>query len=282
MENLNSKDNQTIGGLVNSLIKLYLKNIKVVVALFVAFNALALLLVFTKKPVYSSKLSLFISLMDYREVAPITHSLNDLIEEQNSEELARLLDISVRQAEHLKEIKVEPVVLKLIETKSYNNDFIKENVFTFYLKTDSVGMFDLMNKKLVAYIENNNFYQLSVTEKKKSYEKLVKKLEQELDALEKQKTLQNNLYQTERKENLFLTNPTSINNLIVEIQEKKINAEEALQTALGVRVIQPFVNSKKPINKSKTLHIFFGSLLGILASFVFVLYKHVNQDEPTT
>jgi hypothetical protein len=279
MENHNNKDNQTIGGLVNELIKLYFKNIKIVVFLFIGFNALALLWLFLKKPVYSSKLSLHVSLMDYREIAPITNSLQDLIEEQNPEELGQLLKISTNDAARLKKIEVEPVVLKLNETKIYNNDFIKENAFTFYLQVDSVGMFDVMNQKLVDYIETNTFYQVSSKEREKNYKNLIAKLEQEIISLEKQKELQNKIYQADGKVNLFFTNPTSISNSIIEIQEKKLAAEEALQTALRVRVIQPFVKSKKSINQSKTLHVFFASLSAALVSFVFILKKYINANK---
>jgi hypothetical protein len=279
MENHNNKDNQTIGGLVNELIKLYFKNIKIVVFLFIGFNALALLWLFLKKPVYSSKLSIYVSLMDYREIAPITNSLQDLIEEQNPEELGQLLKISTNDAARLKKIEVEPVVLKLNETKSYNNDFIKENAFTFYLQVDSVGMFDVMNQKLVDYIETNTFYQVSSKEREKNYKNLIAKLEQELISLEKQKELQNKIYQADGKGNLFFTSPTSISNSIIEIQEKKLAAEEALQTALRVRVIQPFVKSKKSINQSKTLHVFFASLSAALVSFVFILKKYINANK---
>jgi uncharacterized protein involved in exopolysaccharide biosynthesis len=128
--------------------------------------------------VYESKMILLSDILTTSYSGRITESLDRLIMESNTKVLSERLKMSETDAAQISNIRIESV--KVEKTPSEKDS----DIFIVTVRVYDNGILPELQEKIIAYLRNNEYVRIRVENKKKYTEEMIKKIDEELLALE--------------------------------------------------------------------------------------------------
>ncbi len=248
-------------------------NFKIILVAFISGTLLGLSYYQFVPRVYESKMILTsdILLSSYSE--RITESINRLIREHNTELLSQRLQLSREDAGSISKIEIESVKNEVgLEAKSENEIFL----VTAYVVDRQI--LPKLQEGLINYLRNNEFVKVRVEQRKKYYQLVIAKMDEELADLEKLKIkVMNGEFIQGSREKMVLFDPSSINTKIVEMNKEKLTLQNRLETANSIQLMEGFTAFEQPVSPKLFLSLSGGAMVGLIFVAALIAFQTTRK-----
>jgi Chain length determinant protein len=226
---------------------------------------------------YESKMLVTSDILTESYTKELGDNLNDLIREGNTELLSTMLDLSQEEVSQVSSIDIAPV-----KKEGEINPSIEDRKQPFFLSIEvNVSNQDVLpklQKGIIFYLEGSDFVRLRVEQKKKAYTELIKKTDNEIQALEKfSREIYDGSYFDKNKGGDIMFDPTELNSKIVSLTESKFMYEGKLEFANSIQVVEGFIKHLKPSSPTKSISLAAGATLGLVFVFAVIFFKSVGS-----
>jgi hypothetical protein len=205
------------------------------------------------------------------EVMSIVESWQELIKKKEPHALAQRLHVSDAVAGGVSRIEAELVNQKMVGASPDDDPF----VITAHVKDNRI--LEDLQAGMIYYLENNKYVRERVAVKKQNFDSLRHQINSQIADL-------NNLKGSLRRlvENgggnggAFLTDPASINEIIVDLYEKRLAIDENLRFIEDIQVIENFTRFDKPDSPKLSICLLVGFAAGLLVAIAIVATRGVQ------
>ena len=260
-------DEIDLGELLLKLFKIINRNKFALLTLTVLGAAAGIIFYKVKAPVFESSMMLRSDILTEAYSETLTDNLKRLIEERNDTLLAEKLNISVEQASHLKDIKVESVeeatgnIIFLISVEITNNEIL-----------------DNLQAGIVSFLENNEFVKKRIDLKRKRLESLVNQVNKEIKEIDslKRKVNEGVIYNA-RGGSLVLLDPSNIYSKALQLYKEELAYQESLELINSIQLIEGFTAFSRPIAPRFSLSVGGGLLGGFFLALAFIFIRETRS-----
>jgi len=229
------------------------------------------------KPRYQSTMIISSRSMTTSEVAGIISTLDDFAYEENTEELAKLLNIPEKLAKKI--VKVEAVPNREFQ-KNVEKDFRKDSTIAIKLEVTERNEWKTYEKAILDYLENTPHIKKKTLLYKESQERLLQQVRKEIKHLDSLKKI---IEAGGTSKSQFIVNSGIISSEIVNLSHKENEIKMALFFADEFQIVKSFDNFKKPkrFSYKGTLvaSSVAGFIIGIVVSLIIELNKIIRKRE---
>ena len=205
------------------------------------------------------------------EVVSIVESWQELIKKKEWHALAQRLSVSDEVAYKVGKLEADLINQKMVGAAPDEDPF----VITAYVKDNRV--LDALQAGIVRSLENNKYVRERVAVKKQNLDSLRRQINHQIDDLN---GLKGSLRQLVEKgggnAGAFLTDPASINEIIVNLYEKRLGIDESLRFIDDVQVIEGFTRFDKPDSPKLSICLVVGFAAGLLIAIAIVAFRGVQ------
>jgi hypothetical protein len=211
------------------------------------------------------------------EVAGIISTLDAFAYEENTEELAKLLNIPEKLAEKI--VKIEAMPNREFQ-KNVEKDFRKDSTIAIKLEVTERNEWKTYEKAILDYLENIPHIKKRTLLYKESQERLLQQVRREIKHLDSLKKI---IEAGGTSKSQFIVNSGIISSEIVNLSKKENEIKMSLFFADEFQIVKSFDNLKKPKKFSvKEVAIIFaliGFIIGIVVSLIIELNKVIRKRE---
>lgn len=260
--------------LVELLVKVVLlikRNLLQIVLFFIVGTGLGYAYASLAPKVYESKMLISSDILTESYSEKIFLTLEKLINEKNSGELASKLNVNPTVVESLSKLKIESA----LKDKPSSEEAKKFFSITAEL-TDQSNLTELQTG-ILSFLRQNDFVKARDDQKRKSFNELIQKTEAEIKSLEEFK---NSIYKGDFfKDNKgsIMFDPTEVNSKIVELTRQKGLYEKEFLEANSVQVVEGFTRFDKPIWPKKSVSLAAGATLGLFLVGIMIAFKSIRK-----
>ncbi|HLT82138.1 MAG TPA: hypothetical protein VKZ86_14005 [Cyclobacteriaceae bacterium] len=215
--------------------------------------------------VYESRMLIYSSILTESYCQELAESLNALVRDGNHGLLADRLGLTEEQASAIRKVTMEGA----LETASEQERLAI--VVTVRILDNS--MLPDLQEGIIEFISQNDFVRVRTEEKKRAYQELIARVEQEIEKLEsvKQSMLQGSRASASAT---MLMNPSEAYVSTVELVKEKLELEEKLRLVNSVQVVEGFVPIKKPVSPKLSILLPVGFVAGLLLAVVIIALRY--------
>ena len=229
------------------------------------------------KPRYQSTMIISSRSLTASEVAGIISTLDAFAYEENTEELAKLLNIPEKLAEKI--VKIEAMPNREFQ-KNVEKDFRKDSTIAIKLEVTERNEWKTYEKAILDYLENIPHIKKKTLLYKESQERLLQQVRREIKHLDSLKKI---IEAGGTSKSQFIVNSGIISSEIVNLSKKENEIKMSLFFADEFQIVKSFDNLKKPKKFSvKEVAIIFaliGFIIGIVVSLIIELNKVIRKRE---
>ncbi len=270
-ENRNSDEIDLIQ-LLLKISKTLEKNLVLITSFFLVGCLLGFFWYSNVQNIYESKMLLTSEVLTEPNSKELIETLNDLNKEGSITELAKKLNLSTKDAKAINHIEIESVDKKSEPVKENEKTYLKITVRV----TDQSILPDLQ-KKLIGYLENNDFVKIRVQQKKEYYTSLIKKANEEIIGLEEFKTkIYKGDFFSSMKGNVMF-DPTVVNTKILDLSKEKIEYEQSLVLVNSIQVVDGFTVFENPVSPKLSVSLASGAFIGLVFVVVLLAFKGLRK-----
>jgi hypothetical protein len=239
-----------------------LKRNMILILVCVGFTmGLAVWIAFMGHKTYESRMMLYSDILTESYCDHLAVNIEAIIKERNYKLLANRLNISEAQASKLKGIKIEGALEPGTAAQEAEKLFL---VVTVRVSDNSV-LPDLQ-VGIISFIGQNDFVKVRTQEKKQYYEKLIAKVGEEIEKLEKIKEkIAAGTYRSES--GIVVMDPADPYSKTVELYRDKLGYEEALRLVNSVQLVEGFTPLNKQVSPKLSLLLPAGLASGFVVAF---------------
>lgn len=253
--------------LIIKIYKFFKRRIKLIIILVVVFAGLGLVAsFFILKPRYQSTMIISSRSLTASEVAGLIEAIDNLAFEDNSKEIEKLTNIPAKNARKIQKIKVDPTDSTAITIKIELTD--NEN-------------WDIYQKGIVNYLENQPYVKKKTALYKESQEKLLRDVQKEIKHLDSLKKIIE--ASSSGKTQFILSNSSQVYSEILKLYDSENQIRANLAFVDDIQVIKGFTNYKKPkkLSPYNTISLFavVGLIIGVVVSLTIELNKAIRKRE---
>jgi len=229
------------------------------------------------KPRYQSTMIISSRSLTASEVAGIISTLDAFAYEENTEELAKLLNIPEKLAEKI--VKIEAMPNREFQ-KNVEKDFRKDSTIAIKLEVTERNEWKTYEKAILDYLENTPHIKKKTLLYKESQERLLQQVRKELKHLDSLKKI---IEAGGTSKSQFIVNSGIISSEIVNLSNKENEIKMSLFFADEFQIVKSFDNLKKPkrFSYKGTLGTssVAGFIIGIVVSLIIELNKVIRKRE---
>jgi capsular polysaccharide biosynthesis protein len=199
----------------------------------------------------------------------ITESLNNLIKEKNSRNLALRLSLSENESQLISKIDVESV-------KKDKQDEKKGDIFIVTADIHDRNILPKLQVGILSFLRNNEFVKIRVEQKKKYFVSMIDKIESEiksLDSLKKKLFLGQPIYS--KTSEMMLVDPTNIYSKIVELTRQQWEYKNNLELVDSIQLVEGFTVFEKPASPKLSVLLAIGFFGGFFVAISILTLKHL-------
>jgi uncharacterized protein involved in exopolysaccharide biosynthesis len=248
------------------------KNAKIILLAFIIGTVLGLCYYQFVPKVYESKMILFSDILTLSYSERITESLDQLILEKNTEILSEKLKMSEQDAKQIAKFEIENVKRDKIKDGKENE------IFIVTVKVLDKNILLKLQEKIINYLRNNEYVRIRVELKKKYTIEIIKKIEEELLALEQLKIkITNGEFVRGAKGNLVLFDPTTVHSKIVELNKERTLLKNTLETINSIQLVEGFTVFEKPVSPKLSYSLAGGASFGLFFVGMVIAFKGIRK-----
>lgn len=278
MENNQSEDINLLA-LFKSLFKLILDNkIKFIVSYVIIFALGYFYYFYIKTNEYESSITLSSKILKIDDIKAIVNTIDSYIKGNEYQALSKILNISENDAKSIVKIKaLEADDTKLKEQKSKDQN----EKIVIYLRSVNHQVFERIQPNILAFIKSSDYYKSKNklnTEKYLNITFQIDKILNKLDSLNPL-MLENYMIENSRFPNIYLNNPGSLSETIIDLYTEKENLKEKFLFETELVIIQPFRNFANVENKSLNKFILAMTIISFIISIIVVGASSQTKDK---
>jgi uncharacterized protein involved in exopolysaccharide biosynthesis len=219
-------------------------------------------------PTYKVSLIADSRILSSMEIVSIVESWQELIKKKEWHALAQRLHVSDDIAYKVGKLEADLVNQKMVGSAPDDDPF----VITAYVKDNRV--LDALQAGITQSLENNKYVRERVAVKKQNFDSLRRQINNQIEDLN---GLKGSLRQLVEKgggnAGAFLTDPASINEIIVTLYEKRLSIDENLRFIDDIQVIEGFTRFDKPDSPKLSICLVIGFAAGLLVAIVIIAFR---------
>lgn len=262
--------------LIELTIKIYgffKKRILLIILCFVLSAIIGLVLSFISlEPRYQSAMIISSRSLTASEVAGIIKTLDELAEEENEKEIAKLTGIPEKLASKIYKIEAMP---NREYQKNIEKDFRKDSTIAIKLETTEKDNWQIYQKGIVNYLENIPYVKKKTALYKEGQEELLKNVQKEIKHLDSLKRIVE--ASVTGKTQLILNSTSNFYSEIIKLYETENLIKNNLTSPNDIEVIKDFTNYKKPKKFSLRYTVFLFGLVGVVLGILWALVIELNN-----
>ncbi len=248
-------------------------NLKIIAFAFFLGTILGLVFYQFSPKVYESRMLISSDILTESYSKPLVEDLEKLAKEKNFIALSSKLKLTVQQAAALGKIKIENATEKGEVSKEQ-----EKNYLTVTCQSQDNSIWPSFQNGLINFFETNSFVKIRVEQRKKFFNELIGKLNDEIADLELLKTkIMNGDLSSKSKENMVLMDPTTINSELIELNIQKMNFINSLEIVNSVQLVEGFTKFEKPASPKLSISLAAGSSFGLFCVFLVIGFKSIRK-----
>lgn len=225
---------------------------------------------YTTKPYYTSSMTLVLSEIRNEFVEDQLLKLSGMIEDNNFEEVASRLDVSVTTASQIKNMKFT----NLDQDRISEDSILTGSPFKIELSLYDNKAFDSMEPAIANYLENNRYFSKQKRIKQRQVESMISKLKNEISSLDSIKTTVNS---PRGPVNGFVygepIDPTNLYKEGINMYKEQIEMEAELDRLDNIQVVNGFSPRLRPTGPKLLKHLLLGATAFFFIGLLFALRK---------
>lgn len=274
------KENQlTEINLIDSIvdiIKTIIKHKKIIFICFILNLGLSIAYLILKKPVFKTEMIISSPVVTSERISFFIDPLGKLVEEENFEELSRLLNISIPAASSIKGIEAKELKddLKSSKSENYNSEVLRQQNCLVSVKIKNNPLLsDTIQKGIVTFLRKNDFIKRSTESEKTNLINLKNRIRHEIAELDSLK-----IKVSYAVGQIGLMDPSSINNSIANLYQQELGIDLKLKLDDGgVNIIRDFARYKSPIEPKRNLVLLLTLISSLITSYLAVIFISVRN-----
>ncbi len=221
--------------------------------------------------VYESKMLVSSEILTESYSERLFENLQNLIKEENYNSVSSALGLNNDEAGAISKIKIESA----LKDKPQKEDEKKFFLITVELTDQSI--LPKLQTGLINYFQQNDFVKLRVDSKKKMYQQIISKINEEIKSLESfKKDIGDGSFFNRTKGDVMF-DPTEVNSKIVGLTQEREALEEKLALINSVEVVEGFTEFEKPIWPKKSVSLAAGATLGLFLVGIMIAFKSIRK-----
>ena len=262
-------DEIDLGELLLKLFKIVNKN-KLTLIIFTALGmAGGITRYYLKVPVYESSMMLRSDILTEAYSETLTDNLKRLIEERNDTLLSEKLSITVEQASHLVDIKVESV-----EEANTPVGAVKNIIFLISVEITDNRILENLQAGVVNFLENNEFVKKRIDLRRKRFEALVSQVNKEIKEIDSlKKRMNRGMIYNQQGGNLVVLDPSNVYEKALSLFKEELTYQENLELIDSIQLIEGFTAFKNPIAPRLSISGGSGLLVGLFLALIIVFTR---------
>jgi capsular polysaccharide biosynthesis protein len=255
--------------LASKVVDLFKRRYKILILSLIIGSGMGLSSYYSQKPLYKSTLIGNSEILRNEYVTLLFKNLNDLLKEGNYVSLASYLKVSEENAKNIVKIEASPVVLKEVKDDKLVNTFQIDVITLDPMQLDTI------QKGIIFYIQNNDFVKKRVNLQRSFMQNMIAKMELEINEMG---AMRDAIFKGKGNgERITLMDPSSINNSIVNLYEKKLTLQNAIETLNQVLIIQNFIKYEKPVSPKISIYVPAGISTGLIIGCVIIFILEARR-----
>ncbi len=222
-------------------------------------------------PTYKVNMIADSRILSSMEVMSIVESWQELIKKKEWHALAQRLNVSDEVANQVGLLEADLVNQKMVGADPDQDPF----VITAYVRDNRV--LDALQAGIIHYLENNKYVKDRVAVRKQNLDSLRREVNVQIADLNSLKgSLRRLVENGGNGSNAFLTDPASVNAMIVNLYEKKLGIDESLRFIEDIQMIAGFTRFDKPDSPKLSICLVAGFAAGLLIAIAIVAVRGVQ------
>jgi LPS O-antigen subunit length determinant protein (WzzB/FepE family) len=206
------------------------------------------------------------------EVVSIVESWQELIKKKERRALAGRLHVSEAVISQVGKLEADLINQKMVGNNPDDDPFI----ITANVKDNRV--LDDLQAGIIYYLENNKYVKDRVAVKKQNLDSLRRQVNNQIADLNNLKgSLRRLVENGGNGSGAFLTDPASVNEMIVNLYEKRLGIDENLRFIDDIQVIEGFTRFDKPDSPKLSICLVVGFAAGLLVAIGIVAFRGVQS-----
>ncbi len=265
-------DEIDLGELLLKLSKIVNRNKWTMILLTIAGMILGILHFSLKSPVFESSMMLRSNILTQAYSETLANNLKRLIEERNDTLLSRRLKVSIEEASHLKDIKVESVVETEAAEGSAGNV-----IFIISVEVTDNAILNNLQTGIMSFLENNEFVKKRIDLKRDRLETLISKVKLEIQEIDSLKKRVNQAITYNEQGGVVVLDPTNVYSKALALYKEELSYQQGLELIDSTQLIEGFTAFNRPI-KPRMLHSAGGGLLaGLFLAFGLIFIRETRS-----
>lgn len=222
-------------------------------------------------PTYKVNMIADSEILSSMEVVSIVESWQELVKKKERSALAQRLSVSDEVAYQVGKLEADLVNQKLVGADPAQDPF----VISAYVS--DIRVLDALQAGIVRSLENNRYVRERVAVKKQNFDSLRSQINNQITDLNRLKgSLRRLVENGGNGSGAFLTDPASVNEMIVNLYEKRLTIDEHLRFIDDIQVITGFTRFNKPDSPKLSICLVAGFAAGLLIAIAFVTIRGVR------
>lgn len=260
------------------LLELFLKavvmiqnNFWLIVIFFVVGTGLGFTYFMATKKVYQSKMIISSNILTTSYARVLFDNVNGHVADGDYDVLAADLHIEKESAKQIASLRIENV------SKADGNELKESERYLITAEVYDQSVLPSLEKGIIQYFENNEFVRIRVEQQRSALTQMLATIDKELAELQKFKEdiYSGNFFSTAKGNVMF--DPTSVNTKVLELTQKRIETQNALQLINSVQLIEGFTAFKHHVKPSFMVSMVAGSFLGLFLAGALVVLKAIRR-----
>ncbi len=205
------------------------------------------------------------------EVMSIVESWQELLKKKEWHALAQRLHVSDAVAGQVGKLEADLVNQKMVGSSPDDDPFL----ITAHVKDNRI--LEDLQAGMIHSLENNKYVRERVAVKKQNFDSLRRQINSQITDLNSLKgSLRRLVENGGGNAGAFLTDPASINEIIVTLYEKRLSIDENLRFIDDIQVIEGFTRFDKPDSPKLSICLLVGFAAGLLVAIAIVAIRGVQ------
>ncbi len=264
------------GAMISSVLKTIKKNAFGIIVFAIIFGAIGGALSFIKKPIYHSRMTVSYAQLEKKIYGDMLYKLNQLIESNQYDEFADLLNLEADQVH-----EIHMINSMNIHNQPLINDISVEKV-PFYIIAEvyNPSILNDLQDALVNYLSDSEFVRGRLMLNERNYKNEIRHMRSQLVYMDSLKVLL--LRDCSNLDADAVVNLEKLNKNQNEIFGRIRDLEAALQFNRNIEVMDGFIAQKVPFSKLLLNYILIGMMIGIIIRIFLQLIKVSKQNSIKT
>lgn len=242
-----------------------------ILAWFVIGSGLGIAYFLTTKKQFESKMIISSNILTTSYAKVMFDNANGHLADSDHETLASSFKMNVGEVKEIASLQIDNV------SKAEGSELAESDRYLITARVFDQNILPSLQRGVIAYLENNDFVKIRVEQNRASLKQMLSAVNRELKDVQQFKNdiYSGKFFSSARGNVMF--DPTSVNTKVLELTQKKVDYENAIQLSSSVQLIEGFATFKHHVNPRLSVSVLAGSFFGLVAAGALIAFKSIRH-----